>query len=836
MVLSADAFGSLSSAEDVGQDISQISKYVNVLMPMLYHRCPGEIGENGIDYYVKEYKNYNNLVVPCIRAYNLESKPDWAPECTPLKLQPAHVMLFILDSEKSGDGFALFNYMTIVAKQWDKTIGQKLYWNKGLDEIKYVLVNPVITPWKKSDWINEICPINKGLQYLRTTQQGTPDPSDGDGSWSSDVGITSLAALAFLNAGYDETDPDVQDAIGYIRSKVQGDGSIYTDYNQRTYHTSLAVLALVATHNSNYDTIIDNAAKWLKDSQWDEDCLWGSVDKDNWYYGGFGYGRNIRPDNSNTQFALMALDAVPSISKDDLLWDKAQVFLARVQNRQENVYILDLDYTVEWNPTYNKYDDGGFVYHPGRSLAGNMKSYGSMTGAGIWGLRLSDVEKDDLRVKAALVWIINNYMWSGNPGMGNPGSGQFYYYLSMSKALTMTEPDFIGGHNWYQDLSNNLTALQKPEGYWVNERDSWAWEDNKDLVTSYAILSLQTLGGIPEDIQRLSYITVILCSNADLHVYDPLGRHVGKNYETGGIEIQIPNATYTSNGAQNITIPGLETGNYRIVLIGTGTGEYTLNVTGGVGNDTVSEDSYTANITEGEVHDADVNVAMITWLTIHVDEPDPVDAMIQSATGTGNVSFISDAGTIGDIVALNESDMPEENPTVEFPHGLFGFNITGLTNGSIINATITYPSNIPTTASYWEYGPNGSINNPQPERWYNIPMGSNDGDNIITITLQDGGIGDDDGVANGVIVDQGGPGVIPDLTLSSTDISFSPTSPTEGDSVSITANIHNIGGADASNFLVSFFDAWDMDDEEEKEIFANLRRFWKQSELRGAKL
>lgn len=49
-------------------------------------------------------------------------------------------------------------------------------------------------------------------------------------------------------------------------------------------------------------------------------------------------------------------------------------------------------------------------------------------------------------------------------------------------------------------------------------------------------------------------------------------------------------------------------------------------------------------------------------------------------------------------------------------------------------------------------------------------------------------------------------GTIPDLTLGSSDISFSPTSPTEGDSVSITAIIHNIGGADTNNFTVSFFD------------------------------
>ena len=575
--------------------------------------------------------------------------------------------------------------------------------------------------------------IEKGLCWLHATQNP-------DGSWGSDVGVTSLAALCFLNAGYDETAPDVRDAIGYIRSKVQVDGSIWS--GSKTYHTSLATLALVATHNDSYDATIDNAAQWLKNSQWDEDCSWGSVNEDNWYYGGFGYGYHVRPDNSNTQFALMALDAVQSISKDDPLWDKAQVFLNRVQARDES----------NDQPWANGRTSGGFSYtgNGGTAGSGSINGYGSMTGAGIWGLMLSNAKKDDPRVEAALNWVNINYMWDGNPGMGSIGAGQYYYYLSMSKALTMIG-DSIGGQDWYQDLSNNLTALQKPEGYWVNDRSNWAWEDNKDLVTSYAILSLQTRGDIPPEIQRLSWITFILNSSADLHVYDPLGRHVGKNYETGEVEIGIPNATY-SEGSENITIHKLIPGNYRIVLIGTGTGEYTLNVTGGVGEDIVAEDSFTSTISEGEVHDADVNVAMITWLTIHIEEPDPIDAMVESATGTGNVSFVTDAGTIEDLAALSESDLPSENPGADFPHGLFSFNITGLSNGATVNVTINFPEDIPTTAEYWKY-------NTSSGEWYQIPIGSNDGDNIITIMLQDGGIGDNDGATNGIISDPGAPGV-----------------------------------------------------------------------------
>jgi hypothetical protein len=57
---------------------------------------------------------------------------------------------------------------------------------------------------------------------------------------------------------------------------------------------------------------------------------------------------------------------------------------------------------------------------------------------------------------------------------------------------------------------------------------------------------------------------------------------------------------------------------------------------------------------------------------------------------------------------------------------------------------------------YWKYGPTPS--DPS-NHWYQIPMGDDDGDNVITIELTDNGLGDDvlTGV-DGFIVDQGGPG------------------------------------------------------------------------------
>ncbi|RLF56649.1 MAG: hypothetical protein DRN25_07700, partial [Thermoplasmata archaeon] len=397
--------------------------------------------------------------------------------------------------------------------------------------------------------------IERGIAYLHEKQLS-------DGSWQHNIGITSLATLAYLNAGYDETEEDVREGIDYIlgHGHVHSDGTIYGDSNSKTYETSLATITLIATHNESYNEKIVKARDWLVASQWDEECLWGIVDEDNWYYGGFGYGRHIRPDLSNTQFALMALDAA-DLPKDDLLWIKAQIFLNRTQAR-------DKSNDQMWA---NGRDTGGFIYVPDGSTAGggSIDGYGSMTGAGIWGLSLCGVNVGDGRFEDAMKWVGKNYYWDRNPRMSSPGSGQFYYYLSMSKALTMAVG--VGGkiedHYWYDDLALNLTSLQEPEeGCWINS-NGWAWENIPELATSYSLLSLETRI-IPTDVSKLSYLTFVLHSNADLHVYDPLGRHVGINYDTGEVEIQIPNATYMSNGEQNITVPHLEAGNYRIVLVG----------------------------------------------------------------------------------------------------------------------------------------------------------------------------------------------------------------------------------------------------------------------------
>jgi len=175
---------------------------------------------------------------------------------------------------------------------------------------------------------------------------------------------------------------------------------------------------------------------------------------------------------------------------------------------------------------------------------------------------------------------------------------------------------------------------------------------------------------------------------------------------------------------------------------------------------------------------------------------------IETATGTGLATLSIDKGYFSSAAAINESSLPQVGkPNIIFPHGFFTFIIGGLKSGDNVTVTLELPADLAANSQYWKYSS-------QSGGWYNISMAANDGDNILTFIIEDGGVGDADGRPNGVISDPGGPALLADLTLNASDLSFVPVNPAEDDfvNVNITAIVHNIGGADANNFTVSFTD------------------------------
>jgi hypothetical protein len=86
------------------------------------------------------------------------------------------------------------------------------------------------------------------------------------------------------------------------------------------------------------------------------------------------------------------------------------------------------------------------------------------------------------------------------------------------------------------------------------------------------------------------------------------------------------------------------------------------------------------------------------------------------------------------------------------PFGLVDFVLTDCTVGGSVTVTIEFPSALPAGSGYFKYGVNNS--SPTTAVWYEIPATISG--NSVTFTLTDGGVGDADGVANGLIVDPGG--------------------------------------------------------------------------------
>jgi hypothetical protein len=126
-------------------------------------------------------------------------------------------------------------------------------------------------------------------------------------------------------------------------------------------------------------------------------------------------------------------------------------------------------------------------------------------------------------------------------------------------------------------------------------------------------------------------------------------------------------------------------------------------------------------------------------------------------TDCGVVIFDVDAGIIEHLTSVPKEAFPvESRPFADFICDLFSFNITGLTPGQKVKITMTFPNPVPNNAQFWKHGP--TLANPVPH-WYTVPFEDNDGDNVIIVEFQDGGIGDNDLVADGVIMEPSGLGI-----------------------------------------------------------------------------
>jgi len=361
------------------------------------------------------------------------------------------------------------------------------------------LTSPVLSP--NLSLRNEVKrSVDKGLKWLEENQNVK-------GFWSTEEhpAVTALALVALQGnpaASDQKTGADgSKKGYAYLLSCVKPDGSIYNKKELINYNTALSVMALLTTQQAEYKPIILKGRQFLIGLQSD----FGEPGKlDNALDGGIGYGsRYPHSDMSNTMLALEALYYSKQLAEDsnlagarDLNWAAAIQFIQNCQN-------LPSHNKQPWasDDSQNK---GGFVYFPGHSMAGEtnlpsgrvaLRSYGSISYAGLLSYIYAEMKQEDPRVRAVMEWLRNNFTLEENPGMGP--QGLFYYYHTMTKALTVAGVDELMTSDgrkidWRKELALRLINLQQKDGSWANENGRW-WEKDPALVTSYAVISLEMI-------------------------------------------------------------------------------------------------------------------------------------------------------------------------------------------------------------------------------------------------------------------------------------------------------------------------------------------------------
>jgi squalene-hopene/tetraprenyl-beta-curcumene cyclase len=349
--------------------------------------------------------------------------------------------------------------------------------------------------------------IERGITWLLANQN-----SNGFWSTADQPAVTALVLTALNkepSRRFIKNRPsELSRAYEFLLGSVHPDGSIYR-LGLANYNTSLALMALSTAEDPGFAPVIRQARRYLATTQIDQGQP-GVVDTP--FDGGVGYGSKYQhSDMNNTLTAIEAMRWSESATQGDspaarkaeadLNWQAVAQFLQNCQN-------LPSHNAATW-VSDNPKDRGGFVYYPGQSMAGGetnavtgkvaLRSYGSISYAGLLSYIYANVDRTDPRVVAVVEWLRTNYTVEENPGMG--AQGQYYYLHLMTKALTAARIDrirLVDGREvaWREEVAGKLLKGQSADGSWVNANPRW-WETDKALVSAYALLTLEMIHAAP---------------------------------------------------------------------------------------------------------------------------------------------------------------------------------------------------------------------------------------------------------------------------------------------------------------------------------------------------
>ena len=317
--------------------------------------------------------------------------------------------------------------------------------------------------------------IQKGVTFLKKNQRV-------NGSWSGHPGqpggLTALCTLALLNAGVEVEAPEIQSALDFLRSVGEP---------EMVYSTSLQTMVFCVAGLEKDRVLISRNVQWLERIQISEGRRQGA-----WKYS--GRPSRARGDNSNTQFAMLALHEAERVG-------------VRVK---ESTWKTALAYWLE-----SQYDSGAWGYYHREPETGSMTCAGiasvvialgkiSVGDARVIGDRVEccGSQTEQSSVQRAMDWLGQKFSVTRNPAPTTDRAWLYYYLYGVERVGRLTGTRFIGRHDWFREGSEFLVGQQdRFSGYW---RGDSATEQNALIATSFALLFLSK-GRRPVVISKLKH-------------------------------------------------------------------------------------------------------------------------------------------------------------------------------------------------------------------------------------------------------------------------------------------------------------------------------------------
>ncbi len=309
--------------------------------------------------------------------------------------------------------------------------------------------------------------IRDAVHFLKEQQRG-------DGSWpdadnESHTGTTSLVTLALLTAGETVGSPNVARALDFLRN-------FGPEQLKSTYAVSLQTMVFAAADPDRDQLKLAHNVKWLESAQIQpsDRVNWPG----SWTYSAF---KTRNGDNSNTQYALLGLNAASEVGVpvNPKIWALARNY---------------------WES--HQHNDGGWSY-----IADAPNTTGSMTCAGISSLIITGLKRFqgqeflagdqiqncgkggvNISLQRGIDWMANRFRVGDNPNAGQ--QWRYYYLYGLERAGRLSGQRFFGDHDWYREGAEKLVHEQdKLQGFWHGAGPIES-QDDHIVTTSFSLLFL----------------------------------------------------------------------------------------------------------------------------------------------------------------------------------------------------------------------------------------------------------------------------------------------------------------------------------------------------------